>query len=90
MRERVDELDDGRLELIIPSSLIHGFRSRTANQRRELVGEDFVGGVNEDVIAVELLGMQLRADVSHQVDDQAFVATREDDALEAGRVLTDL
>lgn len=42
------------------------------------------------MIALELLGMELRANVSHEVDDQTFVAAREDDAPEARRVLTDL
>ena len=44
----------------------------------EFVGEDLVGGLDEGVIAVEFLGMQLRANVPHQVDHQPFVAARED------------
>ena len=42
------------------------------------------------MIALELLGMALRAHVFHQVDDETFATAREDRALEAGGVLTEL
>src|SRR5262249_42504032 len=47
-----------------------------ADERGELVREDLVRRIDEDVVAIELVGVELRTDILHEIHHEALVFAR--------------